>query len=567
MARDYSSKRASWVPIASPRLVAVPARERWQGLAFEWRVALSRMLLLAAVLLGAALRLWALNRLGYNSDEAVYAGQGASIAADATLKDIFPIFRAHPLLFQFLLAITFRFFGVSDLLGRLLSVVFGLVTIVIVFQLGKQLYGRRVGLLAAFLLAAMPYHVIVTRQVLLDGPMVLFATLTLYLLARFGTTQHPFWLYAVGAGMGLTFLTKETGLVLMGAIYAFLSLSPRIRVRIRDLVISMGCLAAVMAPHFMALSLVGRTKTAQQFLLWQLFRRPNHEASFYPTSVPPAIGPLVIVAALAGLWLLRRQASWRETLLLAWVLVPTVFFQLWPVKGFQYLLPAAPAMAVLAARALMRPIPAAAPGAPARWRKLGFLQRMWEWFARPLRRAAAAFGRQIRPAWRPALRPLATAAVLGSLVWASWAQINFVISDEFFAGTGGIPGGREAGEWVREHVPPGARLVAIGPSMANIIQFYGHRRSYGISVSSNPLHRNPVYEPVVNPDRRIRDGDLHYFVYDVFSEARTKHFTESLMRYVRRYNGRVVHSESVPVTLPDGSTALKPIIIIYEVRP
>lgn len=174
--------------------------------------------------------------------------------------------------------------------------------------------------------------------------------------------------------------------------------------RITDLVISMGCLAAVMAPHFMALSLVGRTKTARSSsCCGSCFRRPNHEAGFYPTTVPPAIGPLVIVAALAGLWLLRRQAGWRETLLLAWVLVPTVFFQLWPVKGFQYLLPAAPAMAVLAARALMRPIPAAAAGAPVRWRKLGFLQSMAGMVRSPIaphrcRVWAARFAR--RGGWR-----------------------------------------------------------------------------------------------------------------------------------------------------------------------
>lgn len=568
MAKDYPSKRATWVPLPWANTPA-PLLERWRWVAFERRVGLSRVLLALAIGIGAFLRFWALNSIGYNSDEAVYAGQGAAIAADATLKEIFPIFRAHPLLFQFVLAICFRFFGVNDLLGRCMSVLFGLATIYIIYQLGMLLYGRKVGLLAALLLAAMPYHVIVTRQVLLDGPMVLFATLTLYLLARFATTQRPAWLYAVGAGMGLTFLTKETGLVLLGAIYAFLSLSPRIRVRIRDLIISTGCLAAVMAPHFLALSLVGRTKTAQQFLLWQLFRRPNHDADFYASTVPAAIGPLVILAAFLGLWLLRHQRSWRETLLLAWVLVPTVFFQLWPVKGFQYLLPAAPALAVLAARTVMRYTPGLsvpeeqAPDRPARAVRLPWLRQ----HMRGLTSRVHAWALHFLQPWRPMVRPLAATVLVGSLVITSWWQINFVISDEFFAGTGGIPGGREAGEWVHDHVPEGARLVAIGPSMANIIQFYGHRRAYGLSVSTNPLHRNPVYEPVVNPDKRIREGDLQYFVYDVFSEARTTHFTASLMRYVRRYHGRVVHTESVPVTMPDGSTMLKPIIIIYEVHP
>ena len=53
-------------------------------------------------------------------------------------------------------------------------------------------------------------------------------------------------------------------------------------------------------------------------------------------------------AALQGT---RRRSSWREVLLLAWIIVPFVFFEVWPVKGFPYLLVLAPAVAVLAARA------------------------------------------------------------------------------------------------------------------------------------------------------------------------------------------------------------------------
>src|SRR5689334_13021506 len=112
---------------------------------------------------GAFLRLWEINRAGYNSDEAVYAGQAAAIAQDPDLKEIFPIFRAHPLLFQFVLALVFQS-GTNDLLGRQVSVVIGLATICLVYLLGKLLYGPWAGLIAALFLALMPYHVIVSRQ-------------------------------------------------------------------------------------------------------------------------------------------------------------------------------------------------------------------------------------------------------------------------------------------------------------------------------------------------------------------------------------------------------------------
>ncbi len=522
-----------------PSVVGRQARLRLLTTTGRWSIVAERLFLLVVVATGAFLRLWQINYLGYNSDEAVYAGQGAAIAAAPILKDIFPVFRAHPLLFQFLVAIQYRLFGVDDLSGRLLSVGLGLATIYIVYLLGKLLYGRKAGMYAALIIALMPYHVVVTRQVLLDGPMVLCTTLTLYLVARFGITRQPVWFYAAGASMGLAILAKETSVVLIGSIYAFLALSPEIRLRLRDLVISFLCLALIISTFPLSIRLAGggATKSAGNYLVWQLFRRPNHEWMFYPSTVPVAIGLLVVAAAILGLWFLRQERSWREKFLIWWILVPVIFFQLWPTKGFQYLLPTAPAFAVLAGRILGRWVPNRQIKIM-RWR----FQTNW-------------------------LRPIAVALVAITLLLSSWQHIQTVISDQFLAGSGGVPGGREAGEWLRDNVPDGARLMTVGPSMANILEFYGHRKGYGLSISPNPLHRNPSYEPILNPDLQIRSGNLQYLVWDSFSASRTPFFSEGLLRYVKRYHGRAVHTESVTVTTPEGTTAVKPVIIIYEVRP
>ena len=54
---------------------------------------------------------------------------------------------------------------------------------------------------------------------------------------------------------------------------------------------------------------------------------------------------------------------------------------------------------------------------------------------------------------------------------------------------------------------------------------------------------------------------------DSFSEARSPAFATQLLAYVQRFNGRVVHTKSVPVTTPEGAVGSTPIIIIYEVHP
>jgi hypothetical protein len=323
---------------------------------------------------------------------------------------------------------------------------------------------------------------------------------------------------------------------MVGALYMALALSPSLRVRIRDLPVAVLCMILVVLPYPITVALAGRAETGRQYLAWELFRRPNHDWNFYLTNVPPALGIGVVLVALIGLWLLRHERSWREMLLVSWIVVPVAFFQLWPTKGFQYLMPIAPAFALLAARCLTR------------------------WSFPDLRLGR----RTVDRAW---VQIGVVVLLLLTLLVPTLQIIQPSDSDQFLAGSGGVAGGREVGTWIRDNVPEGAEMLAIGPSMANIIQFYGHRKAYGLSVSPNPLRRNPSYEPVNNPDRRIRNNELHYLVWDSFSAARTPFFSEGVLRFVSKYHGRVVHTEFVTVSTPGGGATQKPVIVVYEVRP
>lgn len=512
------------VRAASRRLAAAPAVVTWSIVGFGLAFA-------------GFLRFWELGRLGYNSDEAVYAGQAAAIANVHDLQPYFPLFRAHPLLFQTIHSFGYRL-GVGEFSGRLLAAAFGIGTIIAVYATGKLLYGRKAGAIAALLIALMPYDVLVSRQVLLDGPTTFFATVSLYLLARYSIVRERAWLLGAAGVLGLAVLSKETSILMIGAVYAFIALSPEIGVRLRDLGPALLSFIAVIAVYPLALRLAGHSQAGQHYLAYQLFRRPNHEWSFYPTAVPVAMGLLVVCAAVAGLWLLRGEVSWRETLLLSWIAVPALFFQLYPVKGFQYLLPTAAAVALLAGRTL------------ARWRPPSIRLPM-------LRQTLSG-------AW---IATLLVAVVAASLAVPSWARIQPSSSQTFLAGSGGLPGGREVGRWIRGQVPEGAELLAIGPSMANVIQFYGHRRTYGLSVGTNPLRRNPAYDPLANPDLAIRTNDVQYLVWDAYSAARTPFFSNKLLGYVRRYNGRIVRLQSTQVKSSAGHTVRKPLIVVYAVRP
>jgi hypothetical protein len=336
--------------------------------------------------------------------------------------------------------------------------------------------------------------------------------------------------------MGLAILTKETAVVLLGGVYCFFVLSQTIKLRMKRAAIALGVAGMIALAFPLTLRLAGATRTGGNYLAWQLFRRANHPIDFYLTAVPTVIGPLVLALAIFGLLLDRKQLNWREGLLVSWCLVPIVFFTLMPIKGFQYLLPLAPPVAVLAARALTS-------------------ATIWSRLTRRI------------PRWRTTVQNSAAVLTVLTLIVPAWLVVQPSNNEAFLAGTGGLPGGREAGTWVGNNLPEGSTLLTIGPSMANVIAFYGHQQAYGLSVSPNQLNRNPSYTAVENADAQLRNGAIQYIVWDTFSAARSPNFSDRLLGYVKKYHGIVIHSQTVQVDSERGLPTIKPLIIIYELRP
>jgi 4-amino-4-deoxy-L-arabinose transferase-like glycosyltransferase/putative flippase GtrA len=528
------------------------ARSDARAISWTW-LALGAILFVAA-----AARLWALNSVGFNNDEAVYTGQGAALAADPIYSGLFAIFRAHPLLVQFLDSLAFRVLGVGDVAPRLISVAFGLGAVGLVYATGTILYTKRAGLIAAAVLALMPYHVIVTRQALLDGPETTLFLLTIYLLARYARGSRARWLYASAFSAGLTVLAKETAILLVPVIIAFLLLAPEIRVSIRRLLVAAALFVLAFGPYPFAILIGKGTNAAQAFFVWQVLRQPNHTWTFYADVLPATVGPLVVIAAAVGLLIALRRAHWQDRLLIAWVAVPIAFFEVWPVKGFQYLLPIAPAIAILVG--------------------LTF-DRLFDFGSRLAQHGPAtgegeataevSSGRTVtrRRSIATAACALVLALIVGSIAIPTALAVNSTTMTGSLAGTGGLPGGRDAGLWIRDNVPAGAAFLTTGPTLGNIVEFYGQRQAYGLSVSPNPLRRNPAYDPIVNPDRALQLNRIQYIATDIWSAQRSPFFASLLNRYITRYHGWLVYQQSAEVRDDAGNASTQVVIKIYEVRP
>jgi len=77
-------------------------------------------------------------------------------------------------------ALFFKIFGLSFDTGVALITLFGLGCTVLVYKIGKVLYGKTTGLLAAALFASTPWQLVLSRSFLIDVQCLFFSLLCLF---------------------------------------------------------------------------------------------------------------------------------------------------------------------------------------------------------------------------------------------------------------------------------------------------------------------------------------------------------------------------------------------------
>ncbi len=105
------------------------------------------------------------------------------------------------------MALAFKLFGDGIHSIRLVTVLFGLATVVVSFFVGREILGNRFGLVFAFLFAISRWHVTFSRFGVYTIAMPFFELLTIWLLLRARRTSqiHDFLWAGMAFGYGLNF--------------------------------------------------------------------------------------------------------------------------------------------------------------------------------------------------------------------------------------------------------------------------------------------------------------------------------------------------------------------------
>ena len=313
-----------------------------------------------------------------NPDEGRYIG----VALDMLTRgdwivprlDGLPFFHKPPL-FYWLGAASMGTFGVSELAGRMPSLLGASLAVASVFALVRRWADPVTAAVAALVLACMPYFYVGAQFANLDMLVagVMSATIAAAAHATLRKEAGEAWqsmltlAYAL-AGLGL--LAKGLiGLVLPGAVYLIWTLlrgqvrasllQGRVRASLPLLFFWPGwlALAAVALPWMLAMQLRYES-FFDYFIVTQHFRRFSG-AGFNNAHPFWFFVPVIALLTMPWpLWLiaggrkLARRASWTDldTLMLVWLLVIVVFFSIPNSKLVGYVLAALPPLAVLVAR-------------------------------------------------------------------------------------------------------------------------------------------------------------------------------------------------------------------------
>ena len=113
----------------------------------------------------------------------------------------------HPPAGFWLMAISYKLFGISEFSTRLPSVLCGIGTIALVYLTGVKLFGKKsIGFVAALVMGTCVWYVLRVRSGNLDSTFVFFYILTIYFALK--ARENIKWFIPTMASFALLFLTK-----------------------------------------------------------------------------------------------------------------------------------------------------------------------------------------------------------------------------------------------------------------------------------------------------------------------------------------------------------------------
>jgi len=275
----------------------------------------------------------------------------------------------YPPIFDLITTGFFGVFGVTEFAGRLVAVTFAVLSIWVLYEFTKRIYGPKYALLASVLLGTMPGFFWLSRVTMLETMLIFFFTLTMFAFFSWLSTDGSYKaLVFCGLALGLGVLAKyQTIVAALAMLLCILFLArKRLKLNLAKFLLILVIVVLVVAPWFLlvyhydgltkfqtlqyVMSEGGQDRPAysnrfQPFLVYYLVEMtwPFNDIPVHPITLP------ILVLGLAGLGLFAYRRTKTDIFFLTWFLVIYGFFTFIPNKQWRYVTPLFPILAIAAA--------------------------------------------------------------------------------------------------------------------------------------------------------------------------------------------------------------------------
>ena len=372
-----------------------------------------------------------------------------------------------------------------------------------VFLLGRELYGKWAGITAAFLFAINGYSIAIGRFAMLDSTMVLFLTLSMFFLAKWlrQKEQRPFWLYLFAVSTALAIMTKTVAfLIIPIAILAVVMSRQTRKISLRAAGIAVFMFFVTLSPA--VYQLISNYAIYKEFLAQGTSRVINVPAIYYIDKLAENAGLWFLIVMFLGIAVGLFYRKRGDLLCLVWFGIFFAFFQIQPIKGWNYLLPIIPVAAILGGRAMVFLISFIKPLLLGR----GF-------FPSSTKKSAVLTNNESRsvPTRKMVVGIVISCVFIISSFYQVFTAMNIVIGGRPFAGV------REAAFWLHDNAPGQKAMVLSQGSAQYVLSLYGNIDAYpfGNFQLNTILPGGDVIRGPPAPDPLIQNGTVSYFVYYV----------------------------------------------------
>ncbi|MBS3056113.1 MAG: glycosyltransferase family 39 protein [Candidatus Aenigmarchaeota archaeon] len=231
-------------------------------------------------------------------------------------------------------------FSKSELFARFPSVIFGLLSIAIIYIIGKELYNKKFALLSSLIFALVPMHLLMSKKVLVDISMLFFMILSLYFFIRFYKKNTHMDLILSSFFLGLAILTKQpsAGLIFIYLFIIFKHKKEQLKTSI-TIILTLSLLPFILLsisqPGFLSSI---KTEGSRIFI----FPNQTAEIAVY------GLSPLIAIFSFIGLYHALKQIDWRTEIITLWFIIYFIFFAVkMPSGHMHYLIPVIPATVFL----------------------------------------------------------------------------------------------------------------------------------------------------------------------------------------------------------------------------